>query len=103
MRLARVVFIVVLVAAAAFALEGGEYGTSDLWKQRGRRQALLRAVDSLERDVDSLQRVRRALERDPALQERIAREEFGMVRGGKEILYRFAEPADTARGRGKKP
>ena len=33
---------------------------------------------------------------DSATQERIAREEFGMVRGNKEILYRFAEP-DSAR------
>ena len=28
---------------------------------------------------------------DPALQERIAREEFGMVRGNKELLYRFTD------------
>jgi hypothetical protein len=31
------------------------------------------------------------------VQERIAREEFGMVRGDKEILYRFAEPEDTGK------
>ena len=31
------------------------------------------------------------LEHDPATQERIAREVFGMVRGDKEILYRFAD------------
>jgi hypothetical protein len=28
---------------------------------------------------------------DPRVQERIAREKFGMVRG-RELLYRFAEP-----------
>jgi hypothetical protein len=28
--------------------------------------------------------------------ERIAREEFGMIRGDKEILYRFGESPDAA-------
>ena len=93
--LRKLVVLAVLAAAAVFAIQGGEYGTSDLVKQRGRRQALVRAIDSLQRVVDSLQRRKRAVESDPAVQERIAREEFGMVRG-KEILYRFAEP-DTAR------
>jgi hypothetical protein len=36
------------------------------------------------------------VETDPKLQERIAREEFGMVRGSKELLYRFAEPDSGA-------
>jgi hypothetical protein len=37
------------------------------------------------------------VEHDPATQERLAREVFGMVRGDKEMLYRFTEPADSAR------
>jgi len=37
------------------------------------------------------------VQRDPATQERIAREVFGMVRGNKELLYRFAAPRDSAR------
>ena len=81
-----------LVAAAlVFAVQGGEYGTTDLVKQRLRRQALLTRIDSLQRVVDSLGRWKRSIETDPAVQERIAREEFGMVRGEKEMLYRFAE------------
>jgi hypothetical protein len=44
-----------------------------------------------------LKRYKHRLQTDPALQERIAREEFGMVRGNKELLYRFAEPADSTR------
>lgn len=85
--------ILALVAAAlVFAIQGGEYGTTDLVKQRLRRQALLTKIDSLQRVVDSLGRRKRAIETDPAVQERIAREEFGMVRGEKEMLYRFAEP-----------
>jgi cell division protein FtsB len=58
---------------------------------------LLGSIDSLQHVVDSLKRYKHRLQTDPALQERIAREEFGMVRGNKELLYRFAEPADSTR------
>ena len=89
--LKRLLVVAVVIAALAFAIQGGEYGTTDLFKQRARRQTLLARIDSLQRSVDSLTRQKRAIETDPALQERIAREEFGMVRGEKEMLYRFAE------------
>jgi cell division protein FtsB len=82
-----------------FAVQGGEYGTTDLIKQR-RAIALERErVDSLERSVAELDRQKELVESDPATQERIAREEFGMVRGDRELLYRFTEPAapDSAR------
>jgi cell division protein FtsB len=102
---ARTIVKVVLVAGAiAFAVEGGEYGTSDLLEQRTRERRLRQELDSLSRIVDSLARYRRRVETDPRLQERIAREEFGFVRGNKELLYRFAEP-DTggARTRSQRP
>ena len=92
-------WLVVIIAALLFAVQGGEYGTSDLVRQRARRARLSAAVDSLRHQVDSLAALRRAVATDPALQERIAREEFGMVRGEKELLYRFAEPAEGDRER----
>jgi cell division protein FtsB len=90
-KLKRLLGLFVLIAVAAFAIEGGEYGTADLFSQRAREKRLVRQIDSLRKQVDSLTRYKRALQTDAALQERIAREEFGMVRE-KEILYRFAEP-----------
>ncbi len=81
------------VAALVFAVQGGEYGTRDLLRQRQRRARLVATIDSLQRTVDSLRLYERRLETDPVLQERIAREEFGLVRGERELLYRFAEPA----------
>ena len=102
MRMKRLVLAAIAVLVGLFAVQGGEFGTSDLLRQRSRRARLVAQIDSLQRAVDSLRRVKRAIESDPATQERIAREEFGMVRGDKEILYRFAEPgseADTARTR----
>ena len=92
----RLLLFALAVAIAVFAVEGGEYGTTDLVRQRARKRRLEARIDTLRRQVDSLARYRKALLTDPALQERIAREEFGMVRGDKEILYRFAEPKDSA-------
>ena len=86
-----------VVAALVFAVQGGEYGTRDLMRQTVRRRALTSAIDSLSRIVDSLKRYKHRVETDPALQERIAREEFGLVRGNKELLYRLAEPDSATR------
>jgi len=87
----QLIFAVGGICAAAFAVQGGEYGTTDLLKQRARKQGLEASIDSLRQEVDSLDRWKRALASDPAVQERIAREEFGMVRGDKELLYRFSD------------
>ena len=91
---------IALLAAGAmvalwFAVQGGEYGTIDLLRQRQRRSALQHEIDSLARIVDSLTRFKQRVLTDPRLQERIAREEFGMIRG-KELLYRITEP-DTVK------
>ncbi len=90
-RFRQLLIVAGVIAALVFAVQGGEYGTRDLMRQRARRTSLLHTNDSLQRIIDSLKIYERRLETDAALQERIAREEFGMVRG-KEILYRFAEP-----------
>ena len=95
-RLRRVAVVAVGVAIAAFAVQGGEYGTLDLLRQRARREALKARIAVLHREVDSLSRLVRAIQTDPAAQERTAREEFGMVRGSKELLYRFAPPPQPA-------
>lgn len=96
-RATRLIGLAVIVAALVFAVQGGEYSTLDLVRQRRERQRMTVAIDSLTRVVDSLRKYRDRLQRDPKLQERIAREDFGMVRGMKELLYRFAAPRDTLR------
>ena len=96
-RVKRVLVAAAVVAALVFAVQGGEFGTRDLLRQRQRRKVLVSAIDSLQRIVDSLKRYKQRVETDPALQERIAREEFGLVRGSKELLYRIAEPAAAPR------
>lgn len=75
----------VLVLVAIFA---GEFSTLD-WLKLRRQLAVERdTVLALRTAVDSLRRVVNALENDPATQERVAREQFGMIRDG-EILYRI--------------
>jgi cell division protein FtsB len=93
--LKRVIWALVIAGAVAFAFQGGEYSTMDLYRQHVRKKGLERSVDSLQRRVDSLGRYSKLVQSDSATQERIAREEFGMVRGDKEILYRFGEPDTT--------
>ena len=94
--MARLVWLAVIVAALVFAVQGGEYSTLDLVRQRREREHMTASIDSLTRVVDSLRKFYDRLQRDPKLQERIAREDFGMVRGTKELLYRFAAPRDTS-------
>lgn len=91
----RLVLVGLLLTALFFVIQGGEFGTWDLLRQRARRAELMAAIDSLQRDIDSLRAYKRAVETDPVVQERIAREEFGFVKGDKEILYRFTKSRDT--------
>ena len=93
----RVGLAALIAVAGVFAIQGGEFGTLDLVHQRQEKQRVSRAVDSLQHMVDSLKRYANAVEHDPATQERIAREIFGMVRGDKELLYRFTPRVDSGK------
>jgi cell division protein FtsB len=93
--LKRVAWGVGALAVLVYAIEGGEYGTSDLLTQRARKAALAQNVDMLAEDVDSLRAELKAVTSDPVRLERMAREEWGMVRGEKELLYRMR--TDTTR------
>ena len=85
----RIVFWLAVLGAIAFAIQGGEYSTLDLWRQRQTKLRLTAQADSLTRQVDSLKKQAELIRTDRATQERIAREQFGMVRGDREILYRL--------------
>ena len=87
----------VIALALVCAVQCGEYSTIDLMRQRSREQMLAHALDSLQHDVDSLVRLKQKILTDPATQERIAREQYGMVRGDRELLYRIAEPDSSAK------
>ena len=95
-RVGKLVVWALVIVGVVFAAQGGEYSTLDLLRQKREIRTATSAIDSLQRVIDSLKRYDDKVENDPATQERIAREEFGMVRD-KELMYRFVEPGDTAR------
>jgi len=83
-RIAGLAGACVLLALAAW---GGEYSTAD-WLTMRRQLADERdKVAALTAEVDSLAKAAKDLETNPIVQERVAREEFGMIRNG-ELLYR---------------
>ena len=80
--------------ALYFGVQGGEYGTTDLLALRRQESSERDQVARLRQVVDSLQREVTAIEGDLRVQERVARERFGMIRRG-ELLYRLV-PSDSA-------
>ncbi|HEX7337063.1 MAG TPA: septum formation initiator family protein [Gemmatimonadales bacterium] len=85
---ARWAAIVGLACALYFALQGGEFGTLDLLQLRREEREEREKVARLKIVVDSLTKAAAAIERDPRVQERVARERFGMIKKG-EFLYRL--------------
>jgi len=88
---AQLAGLIAAVVLAALAFQAGEYSTLDWLTLRRQLAEERQAVSDLEVQLDSLERLARALENDPAAQERAAREQFGMIRKG-EILYRLVPP-----------
>ena len=84
-----------ILGAMYFTLQAGEFSTRDILRERSRRRQLLVQIDSLQHQADSLTRVERMIRTDPATQEHIAREDFGMVRGDNEIIYKFVTPSTS--------
>jgi len=94
--LGRWASILGLAFALYFALQGGEYGTLDLLQLRREESQEQAAVVQLQRLVDSLTTAAIGLELDPRVQERMARERFGMIKKG-EFLYRLVPRRNSER------
>ncbi|MFL5520112.1 MAG: septum formation initiator family protein [Gemmatimonadales bacterium] len=95
MKGGRIITAVLIAAATVFAFAAGEYGTLDWFELRREEREERVRITELQHQVDSLQKVAAGLEKDPRTQERVAREEFGMIRKG-EHVYRLV-PADSQR------
>ncbi len=90
MKRARVAGVALFAGGVIFGFWGGEYSTMDWWTLRRQVEGETRAIERLEASVDSLSAYARLIEADSAMQERVAREKFGMIRDG-EIVFRFEE------------
>jgi len=71
----------------AFGAMGGEYSTLNWWQLKREVRGQLDAIVRLEGEIDSLEAWAVQIETDAIIQERVARERFGMIRNG-ETLYR---------------
>ncbi len=84
-----------LLLAAYFAIFGGDYTVFDIGNIETLESERAAELAQTQAEIDSLQSVVAILESDPEAIERVAREDYGMIRDG-EILYRFREVvADT--------
>jgi cell division protein FtsB len=80
------VIVVILALALLFAVQGGEYSSWDFMILRREEREEVTRIAELRREVDSLEKEAKAVETDPATQERLARELYGMLRKG-EYVY----------------
>ncbi|MES2303865.1 MAG: septum formation initiator family protein [Gemmatimonadota bacterium] len=86
MTRARWLALAVLVLAAVFAYHGGFISTAGYRALQADEAASTIKAVRLQREVDSLKAFADSLEHDPAVQERVARDQFGMLRPG-EISF----------------
>jgi cell division protein FtsB len=90
-RLAKVLVPGLLVVAIYYAVFGGEYSVFELHATRTALESERSALFELRTQIDSLVAWSDSLRNDSQTLERVAREDFGMIREG-ETLYRFALP-----------
>jgi cell division protein FtsB len=98
MNWGRWAIILGVIFALYFAFQGGEYGTLDLRELRKEAAEESTTVAQLHGVVDSLERLAAAIEKDPKMQERVARERFGMLKPG-EFLYRLVPTTKDVSGK----
>jgi cell division protein FtsB len=92
-RVMKAILPGLVLLAAYSAVFGGEYSLFELRSARAAVEVEREALAGLEQQLDSLAARADSLRNDEATLERVAREQFGMIREG-ETLYRFAAPAD---------
>ncbi len=90
---ARWAALAALAFALYFAVQGGEYGTTHLLQLKAEVAREEAQVARLRVVVDSLTAAADSILTSPKVQERVAREAFGMIREG-EYLFRIV-PGDT--------
>ena len=89
----RWLILALVGGALTFAVQGGEYSTPQWFGLRARERAERVRIAELTREVDSLLRLKKLVDTDPATQERYARELYGMLRPG-EVQFTVIRPGD---------
>jgi cell division protein FtsB len=87
-----------LGGAGYFAIFGGEYNVFELRRVRHERALEEQRAADMRVSVEAQRARRDSLRDDSATIERIAREQYGLIRDG-ERLYRFADSAQDSMSR----
>ena len=95
---ARWIAAVVLILAAVFAWTGGTFSEGNYLALRREEAQANRRLAQLQHEVDSLRAFRDSLANNPAVQERVARDQWGMLRPG-EIAFTIVRDTDTTKAR----
>ena len=88
--------VVVLILAAVFAWRGGTFSARNYYELKQVEAADLKRVKELQHEVDSLRAFHDSLATNPTVQERVAREEFGMQRPG-ELTFTIVRDSAPAK------
>ena len=91
----RWISLVILLGAVYFALAEGEFSEWTYLAVGRKERASGQQLQRLKHEVDSLRAFHDSLENDPAVQERYAREQWGMLRPG-ELVFTIVAPDSTA-------
>jgi len=92
-RKAFIAFVV--LGSLYFLLLGGEYTFLDIWRLERQHETEIAELENVRAEVQELEARADSLATDSAALERLAREQFGLIREG-ERLYRFVETDTTA-------
>ncbi len=96
-KVRKIILPALLGLAVYYAVFGGEYSLFQLSKARRDIESKTQELALMRQEIDSLRAWADSLQNDSATLERLARERYGMIREG-EVLYRIAEPRDSAGG-----
>jgi cell division protein FtsB len=94
----RAIWSAVAVGAVVFAVNGGEFSVLDMRRRRAEAAELEAKLAAARVTLDSLRAFRDSVKRHPLVIERIGREQYGLVRSDREVVY-WAPAADSSAGR----
>ncbi len=86
--------VVIILGGAVFAYYGGEFSTPDYREMAHTETAMRDSLLGLRHEVDSLTLYRDSLTRFPAVQERYAREMYGMIHPG-ELSFKMVPDSES--------
>ena len=74
----------------------GDYGAYRIWKQKKEIAQLQQTIEALHLKQHELEEVTERLKNDPEYLEKVAREEYGMIKEG-EIIYKIVHSSQEER------